>query len=152
MVKLDEVASAANLGGFLHWAKDQPEEVLEWVMDRVHIVQHKFAYGEVQTPGVHGRSINVVSCQVVGCQRCTGGVGGYKFLYGSSKWTKKCWVPEPGESYEAFNRRFQAGGTEFIDVSAAAEKLSDADTRDTSEATGCGVHSLPVPMVADAEA
>ena len=124
MVKLDEVVSAANLGGFLYWAKDQPKDVLEWVMDRVHIVQRRFAHGEVPTPGVHGRSISVVSCQAVDCQRCTRGAGGYKFLYGSSKWTRKCWVPEPGESFEAFNRRYQAGGKEFIDVSAAAEKLT----------------------------
>lgn len=123
VVKLDDVASAANLGGFLHWAKDQPEDVLQWVMNKVHIVQHRSVHGGAPPPGVHGRPINMVWCQAVDCRRCTNGFGGYKFLFGSSQWTKKCWVPEPGESPQQFSRRYAAGGKEFIDVSAAADFL-----------------------------
>ena len=82
------VLSDHNLGAFLFWAKDQPFDTLERVMQQVGTVEHRSSIGPSEYPsflckedGRRRRRLEMQKwpCFDVGCRRCADNRGGYKF-------------------------------------------------------------------------
>ena len=120
--QINDIVSVSGLSSFIFWAGSAPREECFAVLDVVTLVVHRARCGPAPPIYVHGRELTVEACVKEGCARCDTGRGGYGFLWISSKWTKSCWIPLPGEVREVFWQRWGAG-SDWIAVAPEATML-----------------------------